>query len=281
MRLMLPHLCLVLLVAICTYGQDTTLVYFDKDWKEVDSQHRASFYRKAFQDSNKVWTAYDYFIDGNIQMTGTFTSKKFTVKNGHFVYYYESGGISEQGEVVNNKNEGIWTYWYENGKKRSQGEFRRGMKQDRWVYWYDNGTQKSEGVYIDNMAENYWEYWFETGEKLSQGKFLHDMKDGIWRHLYTSGKLKSEEGYKSGQLGYVTSYYECGKPKFSWTIHGGNGEGIFYSIDGHTVLKGLLTNGLREGEWTRYFANNESMKMHYEKGVLVSKPLGGIYRMEF
>ncbi len=48
------------------YSQDTITVYYDEDWKEISDINEASYYRKAFRDSNKVLVAHDYYISNKI-----------------------------------------------------------------------------------------------------------------------------------------------------------------------------------------------------------------------
>jgi len=282
MRLILLKLAFILSSFNYVLAQDTITIYYNNDWNEIPDKNLATYYRKAFLDSNKVWTAHDYYMSNQIQMIGTFKSKKFTTKLGHFIYFYENGRKDSEGDYKNNKNEGTWIYWHENGQKKSEGVFRNDLKQDKWTYWHDNGQKESEGLYIDDNEENKWEYWFESGEKLSEGKFLHGRKDGIWKYFYKKGQIKTVEEYKDCKLNFITGYFDNGNFKFKGNCVKGqsDGEWIYWNVDGRLILKGNYSNNLQVGEWTRLFPNGESMKIYYEKGVLVSKQLGGIYKNE-
>jgi uncharacterized protein len=279
MRLILLKFVFILSSFNYVLAQDTITLYYNNNWTEIPNKNQATYYRKAFIDSNKVWTVRDYYSSNKIQMTGTFKSKKFKSKHGHFIYFHENGRKASEGEYVNDKNEGIWTYWHENGQKRSEGKFKNDLRQDIWVYWHENGQRKSEGLYIDNKTEGKWEYWFDSGEKQSEGKFFHGQQDEIWNYFYKTGQIKRVEKYYDCHLNFIICYFENGNIKYQGKCINGlsEGEWKYWNVDGRLFLKGDFSNNLQVGEWTRFFPNGESMKIYYEKGVQVSKQLGGIY----
>lgn len=279
MRLILLKFVFILSSFNCVLAQDTITIYYNNKWTEIQDKNQASFYRKAYLDSNKNWTVNDFYMSNKIQMTGTYKSKKFNTKQGHFIYFYENGKKSSEGECINNKNEGFWTYWHENGQKKSEGKFKNDLRQDKWIFWHENGQKRLEGFYVDNNAEDKWEYWFEKGEKQSEGKYLHGKKDGNWNYFYKTGQLESIEKYKDGQLNYIIGSFENEKIKYKGNFQNGlcDGEWSYWNVDGLLFLKGNFSNNFKVGEWTRFFPNGENMKIYYEKGVLVSKQLGGIY----
>lgn len=262
------------------YAQDTVKIYYDKNWKEISNKDIAVFYRKAFEDSNKVWTAHDYFISNKIQMTGTFRSKKLKSRQGNFVYYYENGNISAKGRYLKNKREGIWTYWYENGEKSSKGEFLDSKKEGIWTYWSDKGQKKSEGKYVDDKADGIWNYWHESGEKKAQGKFLNDNKDSVWNYWYTNGQLNCKEIYNKGSLLLATGYYENGSMQYKENFKNNKiqGEYVYWNEEGRIIFKGNYINGKRDGEWIRYFPDS-NIKLYYKNGLLEGKQLGGVVRV--
>jgi uncharacterized protein len=263
-------------------AQDTITIYYNNNWTKISDKNQATYYRKAYIDSNKVWTAHDYYVSNRIQMIGTFKSKRLNIKQGHFIYFYENGRKSSEGECVNDKNEGFWTDWHENGQKKSEGKFKNDLRQNKWTYWHENGHIKSEGLYINDNAEDRWEYWFDSGEKQSEGKFLHGRKDGTWKYFYKTGQIETVEEYKDCRLNFIMSYFENGNIKFKGNCVNGqsDGEWTYWNVDGRLILKGNFSNNLQVGEWTRLFPNGESMKIYYEKGILVSKQLGGISKNE-
>ena len=264
-------------------AQDTITVYYNNDWVEIPYKNQATYYRKAFPDSNNQnWLVHDYYISDKIQMTGAFKSKKFNTRQGHFIYFYENGRKEMEGEFVKNKNEGKWVFWYENGQKKSEGIFRNNVRQGQWTYWHENGSIKSKGAFVDDYSEGKWEYWFDTDEKQSEGKFHHGRKDSTWNYFYKTEQIKTAEIYKDGQLDHMTGYFENGNMMFKGNCVYGLSEGTwtYWNVDGRLVLTGNFSNNRKTGEWKRSFPDGETMKIYYEHGVLTSKPLGGIVKNE-
>ena len=57
-----------------SFGQDTSITYYDKDWYTC-SENGAVYFGKRYVDAAKIVHADDYYISGKIQMTGTYLSK--------------------------------------------------------------------------------------------------------------------------------------------------------------------------------------------------------------
>lgn len=110
-----------------SFSQDTIYKYYNQDWKVV-KQAESYFSRKIFKNKEGVWEANDFFKSGKIQMIGYFTSKKTKKRNGHFIYFYENGNISSEGDYLNNLKNGFWKYYSENGVIHKEGKFINGKK---------------------------------------------------------------------------------------------------------------------------------------------------------
>ena len=245
------------LTAINAYAQDTVREFFDKDWKEVPDETKASFFRKAFVANNKVWVVNDYYISGKIQMTGSFKSKKLDIKQGLFTYYYENGQKKSEGKYINNKSE------------------------DEWNLWYENGQLKSRGRFLNDKFDGEWIYWFENGQKKSQGKMVSDKRDGEWDFWNEKGNLEGKEFYKNGLLYLTEGYFENGIKSFSGKNLNGkrNGSWTYWNTEGRIAFQGNFKNGMRDGEWIRYFQDGK-MKVHYKNGELQDRKFGGIVRRD-
>ncbi|MBN1790102.1 MAG: toxin-antitoxin system YwqK family antitoxin [Bacteroidales bacterium] len=249
---------LFLLLCLFSYqliSQDTLIVYYDKDWKEITDKENSNFYRKAFPDNDKLWSVRDYYASKKIQMTGAYTSKKMETRHGPFTYYYENGQISSEGQYIKDKREGMWKEYYENGQLQYTGTFTN-----------DN----IEGVAV---------YWHENGQKKAEGKYLNGIKDGKWRYYYAGGNLQSEEDYKNGSVKICkcVAYHENGEIDCKGDLLNGLKQGTwaFYNADGRLFLKGTFNKGSMEGQWTRYFPEG-SMQLDYKLGEYKGKPLGGM-----
>lgn len=137
-------------------GEDekTQRSYLDSSWKKT-SQEAAVYYRDYKKISKKNWLIKDYYINGQIQMEGVFTSKKMKEKNGEFIYYYNNGNIDHEGEYINNQKEGDWKWYFKNGQMSSK-EIYNGGKPEKIEHWNEDGT-KVEGdveVFVMPIFEN-------------------------------------------------------------------------------------------------------------------------------
>lgn len=233
-------------------AQDTITVYYDKKWNPISNQQVAVFYRKAYLDSTKMWRVNDYFISGKIQMTGVYTSQKFTIRQGYFIYFLENGNKSSEGNYINDKREGVWVYYYESGEKASI---------DTYVKDKYNGESTS---------------FFKNGKIKSQGKLVNDKAQGIWKYWYEQGQLQSEENYKDGIVLSAILYFQDGKIQLKGNYVNGKKEGIWtnYGINGRVIYKGQYIKDLREGEWIRYLPDGKEMKVIFKNDLIISEELG-------
>ncbi len=92
-------------------AQDTLKTYFDIEGNNT-SQENATFYRITERIGKKTWFVNDYYINGQLQMTGSFSSKKMKKKEGHFLYYSENSLINCEGDYLKDKMEGVWKWYY-------------------------------------------------------------------------------------------------------------------------------------------------------------------------
>lgn len=260
-------------------AQDTLMFYFNEDGIRTADKKVAFYYRKGFLDSTGAWVAKGYYMNNKIQMIGTYTSKEFQSRHGHFVYYFENGKKKSEGGCLNDLNVGLWTYWYESGGKKSEGKMVKNKKEDVWVNWHENGVKESEGKYENGKGEGKWTGWYDNGQKKTEGMYLNYARIGVWKFWDENGDLDFEENYESGKLFFITWYYPGGEKRAKGFYSGDNkknAEWLYWNIDERTYLKGSYLNGEKHGEWTRYFENGESMKIYYENGILKDQKLGGI-----
>jgi len=246
-----------ILISKFLYSQDTITTYYDSEWEKISDSNNAVFYRKAYKNNDKLWVVNDYYISNIIQMTGLYKSKKMKEKLGHFIYYFENGNKSSEGNYKNGKAEGAWTYRYESGQKKSEGKLQNGMNHGEWNYWYENGQKKTNGQYTDDKRVGEWTYWNENGI----------LKD---KEFFKNGLLNLAEGYfANGTMSYKGKYF-LGSRHGVWT---------YWNTEGRITFKGNFKYGLKDGEWIRYFKEGK-MKLNFSSGILKDKQVGGIVRRE-
>ena len=215
-------ICFVFILAATQtlFAQDSLTMYFDKNWNEIQDKSVADFYRKAIATGNGLYLVRDYYKSGKIQMTGSFSSKKFKEKTGHFVYYFENGHKNSEGNCQKDKNEGQWTYWFDNDVIKSEGKFIDGKKVEVWTYYNENGKLKAKEFFTKTQIKTY-ESYFSNGKQKLRIDFISDMlgtgtfftidgvpvftgslknsqKDGEWIRTFQNGEMKLL--FKNGEL---------------------------------------------------------------------------------
>lgn len=152
------------MIAFHVYSQDTIMVYYDSEWKEISDKNDAVYYRKAFINRIKDWDVIDYYKDGTIQMTGAYVSLKKDVKHGQFTYFAENGQKISEGVYAWNKADGAWNYWNDKGKVTAKGYFKQGVKHGKWTYWNAEGRITVEANFKNNELDGEWYRFFPNGK---------------------------------------------------------------------------------------------------------------------
>ena len=213
MKLIILLLAFHILPSNMVISQDTVVVYFDKDWNEISNKDVAVYYRNAYIDSNDKWLVNDYFMSSQMQMSGTYKSKKLKVRDGNFTYYYENGVKKSEGCYFKDKNEGEWIYWHDCGEKMAQGKYLNDKKAGIWNYWdtngqlkivetyfngqiisvigfFENGGKKFQGNYVNGLMQNEWTYWNADGRVTLKGNYYSGKKVGEWIRYFPEGEMK-------------------------------------------------------------------------------------------
>ncbi len=68
-------------LALAQQQQDT--IFYDDNWNEISNKDSVSFYRIIFKESDQ-FKVLDYYINGNLQMEGYFSSIEDRIKEGYF-----------------------------------------------------------------------------------------------------------------------------------------------------------------------------------------------------
>ncbi len=110
---------ILILVSIVIYNlsfsQDT--IYFDKNWEKT-KQRKAKYYRVVEQNTtNNNILVKDYFISGEIQMTGTYKTYALKDKDGIFTWYYKNGNIKNVSEYKDGTHIATKKEWNNKGNE--------------------------------------------------------------------------------------------------------------------------------------------------------------------
>ena len=63
--------------------------------------------------------------------------------------YYTNGHRKSEGNLRDNKKEGLWIHWHDNGQKWSETHWKNGERDGLFTWWRENGQKRLEIDYKD------------------------------------------------------------------------------------------------------------------------------------
>ena len=204
MKLKKTYLFITMLFVQSIIAQDTITTFYDFNWKEIKNIESAAYYRKFFK-SDEIYVANDYYKNGNIQMIGTYSNKKGTLREGFFKYFHENGNIKSEGNYLKNQQTGNWKIYSDDGKLDSEGEYIKGKKNGIWIWYTENGNICSKEVYKKDERTSY-TFFDEKGNdvNISDAEFLAKFNDGdandFTKWVFKNIKHLNENGDVHGRL---------------------------------------------------------------------------------
>ena len=190
-------LFILLIYCLPSFSQRIDTLYYDNNWKGVESKQFASFIRYASyaENSNYKNRFRDYYITGELQAEGEFISiDKYDDKNSVFGYqksYYKNGNVESNCAVINGNGKII--SYYENGNKKEEYELTNGVLNGISINYYENGLIHTKGNFVNGKLDGILYQFTENGDACSQTKF----KNGEYAQPYYT---------YSTQNGLVTKY---------------------------------------------------------------------------
>lgn len=190
-------LFILLVCCLSSFSQKVDTLYYDNNWKGVESKQFANFVRYASyaEDSNYKNRFRDYYITGELQAEGEFVSiDKYDDEKSVFGIrksYYKNGNIEIDCGVVNGNGKII--SYYENGNKKDEYELVNGVPNGTSINYYENGLIHTKGNFINGKLDGILYQFTENGDACSQVEF----KNGEYTKPYYT---------YSTQNGLVTKY---------------------------------------------------------------------------
>ncbi len=197
-----PILIIIVLLSLQAFTQDTATFYYTSKWELTQGSETATYYGKMWKNNQGTYTAIDYYMSGQMQMSGFYKSMKTKIKHGLFSYYYENGVKKVEGLYIDNLAQGEWKYWDEKGKLTSIIS----SKDNKMIgeqEFHPNGKLKHSGNYKNNQKSGKWQYWDQDGRLIFEGQYVKGWRSGNWnRHLpdttitveYLKGTLLNDSG---------------------------------------------------------------------------------------
>ena len=90
------RLIIIILLVLPSTGKGQIILdtmYFNQNW-EQSSEQDANYYRIVSTDTTYGsfrFIVKDYYLSGQVQMTGTYNSIRPDNKDGQFIYYFDNG----------------------------------------------------------------------------------------------------------------------------------------------------------------------------------------------
>jgi TonB family protein len=166
---------LCLLSAEMGSAQDTTITWINAAGKYV-SQGSANTYRQSWPQ-NSLWIVRDFYLDGQLKMTGSFTTHHCKTEQGAFKYFSKYN------------------------VKTLEVHYDNGYLTGCYSGYFDNGNLSISGRYMDSLSlKDRNELLAELPKELPYSLDSNNLKTGSWEYYHYNGKLSGREEYVNGRI---------------------------------------------------------------------------------
>ncbi|WP_405410503.1 toxin-antitoxin system YwqK family antitoxin [Maribacter sp. Asnod1-A12] len=232
-------------------------IFYDAKWK-VTSKQDASFFRPKIEKVGNLYRVEDYFINGNLQMSGISSSNLKDIWEGVVSWYDESGKLYQQGTYENNRLNGKYTS-YDNGEEL--------------IGIYENGSFVS-GKMVSDYGDGHF-YQEKKGDSLLQVYYDQDFNGIRYENYSTSkkgnylSKYYGQKGKLIGERVVLNNGYAKGVEVF-YSYGPMKVQSINYSPYGRQLISSIFYNNGQVRE--KAFIKDKWEKEFYSKnGRLLGK----------
>lgn len=188
-------------------------------------------------------------------------------ENGVQQYYYESGLLEREWNMVMGQWDGKFTGWYRNGKIEEEGNYKAGFRSGPWKEYWENGnlrqTKATNGG--DDTIVNY----YKSGKIKNRTYYQDGDRHGDYFAYDTLGKVQTYKHFNKGERDSVqVSYYPSGAKSELIRFNGKGKEGTYQAWypNGKLKLKGQHIDGEPSGIWKKYDeTGKETGLIHYSE----------------
>lgn len=244
------------MVAIGSYAQsDTDTLYYDKEWKGVESKAFASFFRVIPKsgDPNFRKPMRDYYITGELQSEG---------------YYLSVDKYDDRNSVF----DGAFTNYYKSGKVEIKGSRSNGKFQGEWIKYREDGLVEMKINYKDDKPDGVLTQFSEDGKLCYQMEYRNGEPRYNWYMVSDQNgncsKIRTSDNtpiYESPELSEKKVEYQRGE---AWPYYNKNG-----------IMLGMTNNQVKDyGKWYQIpivISNNSLFPVDFDpteiRAVLVDK----------
>jgi membrane associated rhomboid family serine protease/antitoxin component YwqK of YwqJK toxin-antitoxin module len=133
--------------------------------------------------------------------------------------------------------------------------------------YYKNDRIQMKGAYLDNLHHGIFIYYTRNNTYEAAGRLDHDLRIGKWEIFHPNGKLEREVFY--GDREYVRNVWDSTGRQL---VVNGNGYYESKRINGTIQEAGYYRNGLKDGLWKGFHANNQP---YFEEVFLNGRLISG------
>jgi antitoxin component YwqK of YwqJK toxin-antitoxin module len=128
--------------------------------------HMLSYFPSGNLDEDSKWingemidSVINYYESG--ELSGITSAVKIVdgKSSGYIKYYYKSGQLSEEGEVVNENKVGVWKVYHKNGEIMTIEKWKNNMQTDSSYGYYENGQLQMKGSFVNGKQEGKWIFY--------------------------------------------------------------------------------------------------------------------------
>lgn len=130
------------------FAQTQDTIYYNWTWRETTANN-ASYYRTKIR-LGAGWQVTDHYINGELEMTGTFSDDSCHIRQGLFTWHDTAGRTYHEAEYVGNKQNGKDSRYYKTGQVEMVGTYNNGKKAGDFMAYYPSGKLSGKAKYADD-----------------------------------------------------------------------------------------------------------------------------------
>ncbi|HEU4470184.1 MAG TPA: hypothetical protein VFR58_03800 [Flavisolibacter sp.] len=154
-------------------------------------------------------------------------------KDGAFTYFYPSGRIGVEGQIVSDRLEGEVKSHYETGQLYGTRIYHNGLKTGRHTYLYPNGKLELEHSFVNDTLNGLYQTYYLNGKVKESFIYSMGLADGVYKYYYDNGQLWIETEYKNGLLMNIAGNFDRrGNQRDKGSLRDGNGTVNYYTEEG-------------------------------------------------
>lgn len=192
-------ICFILCFASIGYLESQVLtdtMYFNISW-EQSTRKEARYYRiiNMNMSGDFMFHVTDYYLSGQVQMTGTYRSIRPDDREGTFTWFYPDGQKQQECQYKNNQMHGLFQEWFENGQNKTRQNFTNDLPDGPMKSWREDGTPHLDVQYSNGERHGFFISYYENGQIAR--KDLYD------RDQFVEGQCFTPDGQSTEYFPYI------------------------------------------------------------------------------